>query len=56
MTHICDVESNEPVHVLKFQRILSEMKDAQTNKRIPCLTGDLQKTKQKNEAPFSFCS
>jgi hypothetical protein len=34
VTHICDVESNEPVHVSKFQTILSEMKDAQTNKRI----------------------
>ena len=34
MTHICDVESNEPLHVSKLQTILSEMKDAQTNKRI----------------------
>lgn len=32
--HICDVESNEDVHVEKFQNILSEMKDAKTNKGI----------------------
>lgn len=32
--HICDVESNETVHVEKFQRILSEMKEARTQKRI----------------------
>lgn len=34
VTHICDVESNEQVHVDKFQRILSEMKDARSNKKI----------------------
>ncbi len=34
VTHICDVENNKPIHVSKFQTILSEMKDAQTNKRI----------------------
>lgn len=34
VTHICDVESNEDVHVRKFQKILSEMKDAKTNKKI----------------------
>ena len=32
--HICDVESNEPVHVEKFQNILSEMKEAKTQKKI----------------------
>ena len=32
--HICDVESNEPVHVDKFQKILSEMKEAKTQKKI----------------------
>lgn len=32
--HICDVESNEKVHVDKFKNILSEMKEAQTQKRI----------------------
>lgn len=32
--HICDIESNEPVHVEKFQKILSEMKDAKTDKDI----------------------
>ena len=32
--HICDVESNEPVHVEKFQKILSEMKEAKTQKKI----------------------
>lgn len=32
--HICDVESNEPVHVEKFQNILSEMKEAKMQKRI----------------------
>ena len=32
--HICDVESNDPVHVEKFQNILSEMKEAKTQKRI----------------------
>ena len=34
VTHICDVESNEPVHVTKFHNILAEMKDAKTNKQI----------------------
>ena len=32
--HICDVESNEPVHKEKFQNILSEMKEAKTLKQI----------------------
>ena len=32
--HICDVESNESVHVEKFQNILSEMKEAKTQKKI----------------------
>ena len=32
--HICDVESNEPVHVEKFQNILTEMKEAKTQKKI----------------------
>ena len=34
VTHICDIESNEPIHVDKFHRILSEMKEAKTQKRI----------------------
>lgn len=34
VTHICDVESNEAIHVAKFQTILSEMKAAQTDKQI----------------------
>ncbi len=34
VTHICDVESNEQVHVDKFQRILSEMKEAGEQKGI----------------------
>ncbi len=34
VTHICDVESNEPFHVDKFQRILSEMKEAKDQKGI----------------------
>lgn len=32
--HICDVESNDTVHVEKFQNILSEMKEAKTQKNI----------------------
>ena len=32
--HICDVESNDQVHVDKFRNILSEMKDAKTQKKI----------------------
>ena len=32
--HICDMESNEPVHVDKFKNILAEMKDANTQKKI----------------------
>lgn len=32
--HICDVESNEPIHMDKFQTILSEMKEAKTQKKI----------------------
>lgn len=32
--HICDVESNESVHVDKFRNILSEMKEAKTQKKI----------------------
>ncbi len=34
VTHLCDVESNEPVHVEKFKRILSEMKEAKEQKGI----------------------
>jgi len=34
ITHICDVESNDPVHVEKLQRILSEMKEAKDLKNI----------------------
>ena len=32
--HICDVESNDTVHVEKFQNILSEMKEAKVQKKI----------------------
>ena len=32
--HICDVESNDQIHVDKFRNILSEMKDAKTQKKI----------------------
>ena len=32
--HICDIESNEKVHVDKFKNILSEMKEAKTQKKI----------------------
>ena len=32
--HVCDVESNDPVHVEKFQKILSEMKEAKAQKKI----------------------
>lgn len=34
VTHICDVESNEPIHVIRFQTVLSEMKTARMNKHI----------------------
>ena len=34
VTHICDVESNEPVHVNKFKNILSELKEAKDQKGI----------------------
>lgn len=34
ITHLCDVESNAPVHVETFQRILGEMKDAVDEKGI----------------------
>lgn len=39
VTHICDVESNAPVHVDKLKRILSEMKEAKTQKRISYVLG-----------------
>ncbi len=32
--HICDVESNDQVHVEKFRSILTQMKDAKTQKKI----------------------
>ena len=34
VTHICDVESGDAVHVEKFQNILSEMKEAREQKKI----------------------
>lgn len=37
--HICDVESNEPVHADKFKNILSEMKEAKTQKKIGYVLG-----------------
>ena len=37
--HICDVESNDTAHVEKLQKILSEMKEAGTNKNIDYILG-----------------
>lgn len=37
--HICDVESSETVHEEKFQNILSEMKEAKTQKKITYYLG-----------------
>ena len=37
--HICDIESNEQVHVEKLDRILSEMKEAKTQKKISYTLG-----------------
>ncbi len=37
--HICDVESNEPAYVHKFQNILKEMKEAKDQKRIAYILG-----------------
>lgn len=37
--HICDMESNEEAHVDKFKNILSEMKDAKTEKEIKYVLG-----------------
>lgn len=34
ITHICDVESNEQIHVEKFQRIISEIKESKILKGI----------------------
>lgn len=34
VTHICDVESTEPIHTAKLQNILSEMKEARVQKKI----------------------
>lgn len=34
VTHVCDVESNDPAHVRKFQNILSEMAEAKKQKRL----------------------
>jgi len=34
VVHICDIESNDDVHVQKFQRILSELKEAKKAKGI----------------------
>lgn len=34
ITHICDVESNEPVHQQKFKDILNQLKEAQKQKGI----------------------
>lgn len=39
VTHICDVESNDRDHVDKFQRILSEMKEARMQKGISYILG-----------------
>lgn len=39
VTHICDYESNENVHITKFQNILSEMKEAWTNRKIKYCLG-----------------
>ncbi|MBQ6505006.1 MAG: RloB domain-containing protein [Flexilinea sp.] len=37
--HLCDMESNEQVHVEKFNKILTEMKEAKTQKRINYVLG-----------------
>jgi len=37
--HICDVESNEQVHVDKFKNILSEMREAKAQKKISYVLG-----------------
>ena len=39
VTHICDVESNEQAFVDKFTNILSEMKEAKTQKGISYVLG-----------------
>ncbi len=39
VTHICDVESNNPIHVEKFQNILSEMAEAKSQKKIKYALG-----------------
>ena len=39
VAHICDMESSEQVHVDKFKRILSEMKEAKTQKQINYVLG-----------------
>ena len=37
--HICDMESNEAEHAQKFDRILSEMREAKTQKKITYILG-----------------
>lgn len=37
--HICDMESNEPVHEEKFKGILSEMREAKEQKRLTYVLG-----------------
>lgn len=37
--HVCDMESNDPVHVDKFKRILSEMNEAKKQKKITYMLG-----------------
>lgn len=39
VTHICDVESNEPEHEKKFKNILLEMNDAKKQKKIGYILG-----------------
>lgn len=39
VTHICDLESNDPIHVEKFWNILGEMKEAKSQKKITYVLG-----------------
>lgn len=34
VTHVCDMKSGDPIHVKKFQTILSDMKEARDQKNI----------------------
>ena len=59
--HICDVESNEQVHVDKFKNILSEMREAKAQKKISYVLGysnftfELWMVLHKREDAFVRC-